>query len=124
MSPFLQRKMILAFYRFNVSKDGLLRAADFEQLAQQIAAELGLAADSPQYAQLLRGYTTIWDTYFKGCDSDGDGVITLADYLSAAEGMLARPQIRQEAQAANTPLFAALDLDRDGQITAAEFTVF
>src|SRR5262245_25239010 len=124
MTPFIQRKMILAFYRFDVTKDGLLRATDFAQLGQQIAQDLELDPDSDQYKRLVSGYNTIWETYFKVCDGDGDDVITLSEYLATADEMLARPTIRQDAQEANTPLFAALDVNGDGQVSQQEFTVF
>jgi Ca2+-binding EF-hand superfamily protein len=124
ISPFLQRKWALAYYRFDTTKDGVVRVDDFQRLGEQVAQNLGFAAGSDSYATVVRGYHQGWDAIFKLMDQDADNAVTLAEYLAANEYFTAQPNARELGQAGTLPLVAALDADRDGLVTLQEYTAF
>ena len=114
-SPFQQRKAALAFYRWDQTKDGLVRADDLELWGKQVAAHLNAAQDSPQHHRILETYRQMWQTVFQPFDRDGDNAVTFSEYLDAF-GVFLDPQGTEQVVAGNRALFDALDLDGDGKI--------
>jgi Ca2+-binding EF-hand superfamily protein len=120
---FRQRKWTLAFYRFDQTKDGLVRAGDFEKLGGRVAQELGVAKGSAQYDKLMGGYRSIWEFYFKPSDTDGDDAVTLTEHTANIH-IKFPPDMQQAAVDANATIFKSLDLDDDGKIEQREFVAF
>ena len=69
-------------------------------------------ADDGAEVHLVRPYSP--ETHFKGLDRDGDGVLSLSEFLAERQGA--------EAIRKGTDVFAILDQDHDGKLTLAEFT--
>ena len=69
-------------------------------------------ADDGAEVHLVRPYSP--ETHFKGLDRDGDGVLSLEEFLAERQGA--------EAIRKGTDVFAILDRDHDGKLTLAEFT--
>ena len=124
LSPFLQRKIVLAYYRFDQNKDGLVSADDSARIAQQIAQTLNLAPGSEQYEQVLSSARHLWDVFWQPLDTDGDNTVSLAESLASGEGLIQHPNVPELVQGESGPFFSALDLDGDGKVTLREFTVF
>ena len=124
LSPFLQRKVALAYYRWDQTKDGIVNGADFEQVGRRVADTLGLAAESDQHKRILAAYRGLWDRYSTLYGVDGQGALTLQDHLAAQEQFLQHPEAAAAAQSANTAIFTAIDLDGNGQIDLAEWKAF
>ena len=53
-TPFQQRKAGLAFYRWDQTKDGVVRAGDLELWGKEVAAHLNITQGSPHYDKILR----------------------------------------------------------------------
>ena len=122
-SPFQHRKAALAFYRWDQSKDGVVRAEDLELWGKQVAAYLNVAHGSPQYAQILEAYRQTWQTVFQPLDRDNDNAVTFEEY-TAAFSMFLDPQGAEQVIAGNRVLFDTLDLDDDGKIAPNEYAAF
>ena len=122
-SPFQQRKVALAFYRWDQTKDGVVRADDLELWGKQVAAYLPVAQGSPHYDTILATYRQTWQTAFQPFDRDHDDAVTLDDYL-AAFAVFQEPQSAEQVIAANRALFDTLDLDGDGKIAPNEYVAF
>ena len=122
-SPFQQRKAALAFYRWDQTKDGLVRADDLELWGTAVAAHLHVAPGSPQYARILETYRQLWQVVFQPLDQDHDGALTLDDYRAAFDVFL-DPAGEAQVKAGNRALFDALDLDSDGRIAREEYAAF
>lgn len=124
VSPFLQRKWTLAYYRFDTTKDGIVRNEDFQRLGQDVAQALGFGPSSAPYAQIVSGYQHGWDSIFKLMDQDQDNAVTLAEYMAANEYLVAQPNARQLGHAGTRPILAALDADGNGQVSLEEYSAF
>ena len=122
-SPFQQRKAALAFYRWDQTKDGVVRADDLELWAKQVAAHLSIAQGTPQYDRILETYRQMWRTVFQPFDHDQDDGVTFTEYLEAF-GVFLDPQGTEQVLAGNRALFDALDLDGDGKIEPNEYAAF
>lgn len=93
LSPIIQRRIVLDYYRFDQTQDGLVRAEDFDTLALRVADNLGVSPGSPQHTKLADAYRQYWETWFKLADADGDDTVTLVEYLAAEEAFRERPGI-------------------------------
>jgi Ca2+-binding EF-hand superfamily protein len=124
LSPFLQRKIALAYYRWDQTKDGLVDGADFEQVGRRVADKLGLAQDSAEHSKILAAYRSVWDQYSKLYGTDSQGTLTLQDHLTAQEQFIQHPESAAAAESANAATFVALDLDGNGLIDLREWQAF
>jgi hypothetical protein len=123
LSPFRRRKNALIFYRFDQSKDGLVRADDIETWGQEEAKHLNIAQGSPQYDTLMETYRQVWLLFFKAFDTDNDNAVTLDDFFENIV-VFQEPEAREQVMSAHEALFDVLDLDDDGRIELNEYTAF
>lgn len=124
LSPFVIRKLALAFYRFDLTKDGLVRDDDFQTYGAQVAEHLGIAKGTAQHTKVHDAYMNIWNSYFKHADADNNGSVTLVEYISACAKFMSGANAHEQAKSINAVLFDTLDLDGSGYITPSELAVF
>lgn len=122
LSPFVQRKIALAFYKYDQSKNGLLEKEDLLLIGKRIAESFGLKESDRKYQQIMETYAKAWDNYLAAADQDGDGKVSLVDFLAAREKMDAS-QIAKN-QEVNKLMFDCLDVDGNGTISFQEYQVF
>jgi Ca2+-binding EF-hand superfamily protein len=123
-SPFVHRKMALAFYRLDVSKDGLVSQADLASLGQRVAERLGLPQDSAQAAEIGQAFLSVWEAYGAPADTDGDKAVSFDEFAAAHAAFLETPEARARGVRVNRALAAALDRDGDGHVDATEYAAF
>jgi Ca2+-binding EF-hand superfamily protein len=123
-SPFVQRKMALGFYRLDLDKDGVLRQDDFARLGQQIAEQLQGAQGSAQTSQIVQGFIKVWEAYGKPADKDGDNAVTFDEFAEAYAAFRKSSHAREQDVGMTTLLFAAIDTNGDGRISAQEYAAY
>jgi Ca2+-binding EF-hand superfamily protein len=124
VSPFVRRKMALGFYRLDASKDGLVSQEDLASLGQQVVEQLQIAQGSAQSAQIVQAFSNLWHAYGKAADKDGDNTISFDEFAEAHAAFLQTPDARARGVGVNAAVFAALDLNGDGQLDATEYAAF
>ena len=127
LSPFQLRKLVLGYYRWDTTKDGLVRASDFEELGRRVASNLNVDPSSESYEGILTGYRGIWDAYWKGLDADGDNAVTLQEVIDALNMAMQTVNVAENeefAKQTNMQLVTALDVNGNGEIRLEEYAAF
>jgi Ca2+-binding EF-hand superfamily protein len=116
--------MALGFYRLDLDKDGVLRQDDFARLGQHIAEQLPGAQGSAPATQIVQGFINVWEAYGRPADKDGDDAVTFDDFAEAYEAFRQSPHAHEQDVEMTTPLFAAIDTNGDGRISAQEYAAY
>ena len=116
--------MALGFYRLDVDKDGLLRQDGFVSLGQQVAEQLRSADGSAHVDRSVQAFVNLWDVFGKPADTDKDNAVSFDEFARAHEEFLKNPHAREQGVGLDAMLFAALDANGDGQLTAREYAAF
>ncbi len=122
LSPFVQRKVAMAFYKYDQSKNGLLEKEDVLLVGKRIAESFGFKEGDGKYQEILESYGKVWDYYLAGIDTDGDGKVSLMEFLEARSKM--EPSQIAKNQEVNKMMFDCLDVDGSGTISAKEYGVY
>ncbi|MDQ1367231.1 MAG: hypothetical protein QOE57_3273, partial [Acidimicrobiaceae bacterium] len=125
VSEFVKRKLAMAYYRFDFDYDGVVSQGDFERLGLTVATMRGLAPGSPEADQIVDAHKGWWDAYFKGGDADGDGQVTLEEYLAFVDAWVGSdPDAIAHAIEGNELVFDTIDLNGDRKLTFEEFSLY
>jgi len=84
-SELMTRKLTKHFQFQDLNGDGLVEKADWEQCAKNLAAIREWDSDSAEYKSILAQHLDIWKNNWQPADSDGDGKVSLAEYLELAD---------------------------------------
>ena len=122
LSPFVQRKLALAFYKYDQSKNGLLEKEDLLLIATRIAESFGFKEGDRKYQEIIQAYSQAWDRYLASADRDGDGKVSLTEFLEARGNM--DPSQIEKNQEVNKLMFDCLDVDGSGTISFKEYEIF
>jgi len=123
VSEFVKRKLAMAYYRFDFDGDGVVSQRDFELLGLTVAELRGLESGSAQADQIVEAHKGWWDAYFKGGDADGDGQVSLEEYLAFVDAWVGRdPDAIVHAIEGNQLVFDTIDLDHDAKLSFEEFS--
>lgn len=124
-TEFQKRKLALAFYKYDSSKDGVLESSDLELQGQKVAELLDVKQGDADYEKILSIYRKVWEVYFKPADRDGDDKITLDEYIKGVEPYYSNnDKLYNSSLEVNKIIFDSIDLDGSGQIDRREYGVF
>ena len=123
---FIVRKNASFFLKLDFDRDGMVEKSDVTLGAQRVARELGHAAGSPGEKRVLDALERVWSTYWAPADADGDGIVSLFEYLGALQGMAASDPagFRKLADSVSDLQFDALDDNNDGKISVREYAAY
>lgn len=114
MASDLQRRKVASVFRaMDVDGDGFLEEHDFRALAGRWTALRG--ADGERLTAVMLGW---WDTVLAASDQDRDNKVTLDEVLLVVDRL---PEIPDAVVATADAMFQAIDADRDGYVSAAEY---
>jgi Ca2+-binding EF-hand superfamily protein len=120
LSDLRQKKLAAGFRELDVDDDGLLGTEDVDMLVRNHGDAYGFASGTPEYTELADRTLAVWEQ-LRQFDSDGDGRVSLAEYVAGFEAFLER---REEFAAAMTALVDAFyllaDRDRTGYVSEEE----
>jgi Ca2+-binding EF-hand superfamily protein len=111
-------RLLLRFRILDSDRDGYLDEADFDRLATKVLSALGEARESAKGRAVLDGHHRFWAGLCASLDADGDGRISLAEYLAR----LGDPGDAEQAVTDYATSMAALvDRDDDGYVERDDF---
>jgi Ca2+-binding EF-hand superfamily protein len=125
VSEFVKRKLAMAYYRFDHDKDGVVSEEDFVHLGGEVARLRGVEQGTPEADEIVNAHRGWWDAYFKGGDADGDGHVTLEEYLAFVGAWVGSDSDAiDHAIQGNELVFDTIDQDNDGKLSFEEFSMY
>jgi Ca2+-binding EF-hand superfamily protein len=120
LSEFRRRKVSAGFNELDVDGDGYVGSGDIEQLIKNHGEAYGYSEDTPEYADLAGRTTDVW-TQLKQFDSDGDGRVSLVEYVAGFDAFMSqKAEFMQGMNALVDAFYLMADRDNDGRIVEEE----
>lgn len=95
ISDLQRRKLSQLFRMCDLTSDGFLEQADFEQAAANICKTFSVDADSAAYIQLHAMYAGQWQQLQQYADPNGNGRVDMDEWMNYWTGMLSSSEALQ-----------------------------
>ena len=121
-----QRTSITAvFASLDATHDGLISRDDATMRANQVCAAVAPDEASESHRDIQTAYGRLWEELMRYADAEGDGTLTLDEFLDAVDrGMLEDPEFVEGCMlVVSHAVFAAADRDGDGSISREEYAL-
>ena len=86
------RKLTRGFNLFDLNQNGFMDRQDCELVIQATTQAMGYATGSGEYTAYANDYMAGWDAILSVGDSDGDQQLTLAEFCTAYDKLMAQPE--------------------------------
>lgn len=125
LSDFQTKKMTHLFHLYDVDNDGTIGASDYQRRITNVAAHRDFAEGTNDYNTLKTTVMGEWDKLQLYSDTDGDGKVTLLEFLEFADYTIADAGLWFEtAVEAAEFVIESCDVDGDGKINLQEYGIF
>ena len=121
---FVLRKRTLGFYFWDLTKDGYVRAEDFEAYGKAVVAQFELEEGSEGANKIVESFIGFWNAFGGSADVDGNGYITIDEFLASYAQFTSMPNAKDIVVELNQSLFDAVDTNGSGTISLKEYTTF
>lgn len=119
------RKLTRAFSLFDVDRNGFMEATDCELVVSATTQAMGYAIDSPEYVHYRTEYMAGWENLVQLGDSDGDQRLTVAEFCTAYDKMMAnRAQFGAVIMGVVKTIVTLWDSNQDGQVSQPEYQAY
>jgi juvenile hormone diol kinase len=120
-----KRKLTVLFHHHDTDNDGFMGKADYERFAERLCEVQGYAPDSPQCQTAHTQNMAVWEQVRQVADKDGDGRVSLEEYLESWDITLSDKRLYDQLVAEySQSLMALWDRDGDGRLSGVEYTAF
>ena len=117
-------RMTHYFNCFDHDKNGYLEERDFQAIAENVAAWCQVLTESEAYSRIAQKFASMWQALCAEVDANGDGRITLNEFLQWRQALIELPREEFEQRsikAIASFLFDLMDFDGSGTITQNEY---
>ncbi|MBD2607921.1 EF-hand domain-containing protein [Scytonema hofmannii FACHB-248] len=128
LSQLLQKKHTKNFQVYDLDGSGFVEPIDLERCASNLAKLRNWQPDSSEFLDLQAKYSAIWTNFWQPADINGDGKVSLEEYLKVVENSINNFSNSTELQNAHTAkanvIFDILDANNNDQISKSEYNHF
>lgn len=132
VSAILKDKFLHTFDLLDVDGNGVLQYDDFRMVVDNMCDERGWSPRHRRRMGLVRANRRLWDMMVRYLDVDGDGDISLVEWLNFHfEAFTQDPELKSPNPDLNGALNSTaqffcevLDSDGDGQVTQEDYILF
>jgi Ca2+-binding EF-hand superfamily protein len=132
VSALQKDKFLHTFDLLDIDGNGVLQYEDFRMVVDTMCDERGWSASHRRRRGLVRANRRLWDMMIRYLDADGDGDISLIEWLNfhfqafSQDPELARNNPELNGTLNSTAQFFCdmLDSDGDGKVTAEDYVLF
>ncbi|MEQ9621584.1 EF-hand domain-containing protein [Coleofasciculus chthonoplastes] len=128
LSQLLQKKHTKNFKVYDLDGSGFVELADLERCASNLAQLRNQQSDSSEVLDLQAKYLAIWTNFWQPADINGDGKVSLEEYLKVAENSINNfwkiPRLQNAHTNKANMIFDILDANNNGQISQSEYEQF
>src|SRR5437868_6466249 len=96
LTDFQKKKLSRLFAVLDADHNNQLERNDYTDVVSNLARIHGWVPGSPQYTKAEALYLTIWDKLKGLADQNGDGKVTLEEFLEFHALMLSTPEMYEE----------------------------
>jgi hypothetical protein len=127
LTEFQKRKLMKLFSMYDAQNLGVLKLADFEQLAQQLAALRGWKPGTPAYESNLNQYLLLqWNRMRAAIKQKlhhaKDSCVSLEEWFAYYNIVLNDKTYQEELKLLTEAVFYVVDADESGQLDKGEWT--
>ena len=116
------RKLTRGFNLFDLDQNGVMDRQDCELVVAATTQAMGYAPGSPEYTTYANEYMAGWDALLAVGDSDGDQRLTLAEFCTAYDKLMAQPaQFDAVILGFVKTAIALWDSNHDGKVSEEEY---
>jgi len=128
LSQLLEKKHTKNFQVYDLDQSGFVEVADLERCASNLAKLRNWKPDSSEFIELKAKYSAIWTNFWQPADINGDGKVSLEEYLKVADNSISNfsnsTELQEAHKAKANVIFDILDASNDGQISLVEYKQF
>jgi Ca2+-binding EF-hand superfamily protein len=119
------RKLTRSFSLFDVDQNGFMEGADCELVVAATTQAMGYALGSPEYTTYYTDYMAGWANLLQLGDSDNDQRLTVAEFCTAYDKMMAQPeQFAAVIMGVVKTIVTLWDSNKDGKVSQAEYQAY
>ena len=123
LSEFTQRKMTLIFYLLDRDKNNYIEKEDFDQIFDKMTSLLGISDEDNRYLTMKSIFEERWDLLIGDSDADMDSKVSLDEWMSYCESVLAsNEEYNQHIKALSSLIFESVQ--DNGKITKEGLRIF
>jgi juvenile hormone diol kinase len=121
LTKFQTRKWTHLFNIYDTDNSGVVTKEDFELKAQTIAKLLQIEQQSAAYNRLYTEVIADWEHLQKDADQDGDGQVTLEEWLAHGYTRITSSNMYETCQKEAKAVFELFDQNGDGLLSRQEY---
>ncbi len=125
-----KQKLTKVFRIWDTDGNGFLELEDWTRVERKRAELAGISPGTPEYENVRRLYTLVWETLRESADTNRDERVSLDEFLTFCDKQWGHVQevsfeaLPDQVRAVLGAIVNSVDRDNDGKITSEDHRIF